>query len=163
MQIVRTSRFGTDLGDVVIDRPRIKGVLIEKPTTEQFVQAPPIAGAFDTIARIIDHITPERFFVISKVKSDRESLLWLDYHDFYGRTGFLSQNLRFCRERHEKGLISDALPGGSLTHYADDRAEVLSHMPNVACRYHFGPQSQVDTLSLFVPAPTWSSIQNDLA
>jgi len=98
--IYRHSRFGTDLGDVVIDRPRVNGVLVPKPTTEQFVEAPPVSGALDALSRIIDHITPERFFVISKVKSDRETLLWLNHHNVYGKTALLQDNLGFCRERH---------------------------------------------------------------
>lgn len=164
MLITRSSRFGTDLGDVVIARPRVNGVLIEKPTTKQFVEAPPIPGALDAISRIIDLITPEQFFVISKVRQDYETLLWLNHHDFYRKTGFLRRNLRFCRQIDEKGPIADDLPGGPLTHFSDDRADVLAHMPNVRCRYLFGPQCQPQSAStvFLVPALTWGHILQDL-
>ena len=45
-------------------------------------------------------------------------------------------NLNFCILRSEKAGICDKL---GITHFVDDRTEVLSHMKNVKCRYALNP------------------------
>ncbi|GAA4570717.1 hypothetical protein GCM10023176_29910 [Micromonospora coerulea] len=62
---------------------------------------------------------------------------WLAHHDFHRRTGIGPERLRFCRTRPEKGPIAARL---GLTHFVDDRLEVLGYLDTVGHRYLFRPR-----------------------
>jgi hypothetical protein len=60
--------------------------------------------------------------------------------------------VRFCRERPDKAVIAAEL---GLTHFVDDRVDVLEHMVGVVThRYLFGPQPR-PPLDDIVLSPTW--------
>jgi hypothetical protein len=63
--------------------------------------------------------------------------LWLQHHDFYGQTGVASSKVMFCLERHQK---ADICAQHGITHFIDDRIEVLSHLKTVRTRYLFNPR-----------------------
>ncbi len=63
---------------------------------------------------------------------------WLDHNRFWSETGVQRSHLRFCRQRTEKAEIACEL---GLTHFIDDRPDVLSAMVAVVpFRFLFGPQ-----------------------
>jgi hypothetical protein len=158
-----TVRIGLDVGGVII---RFHGHGARKGLRRLlfFLRAKPIPGAFHAIRTLVEEYGADNIVIISKVKTTWETRLWLRCHRFYDRTGFQRQNLHFCRERHEKGAIADHLPGGPLTHFVDDRADVLCHMPNVGTRYLFGRQKKVGSAptDAFVPAFTWWGVLQHL-
>lgn len=60
------------------------------------------------------------------------------HHRFFERTGIPPDNLRFCIERSQKAGHCASL---GITHFIDDRADVLDHLEGVVLhRYLFGPQ-----------------------
>ena len=63
-------------------------------------------------------------------------------------------NLQFCLERAQKAEICRDL---GLTHFIDDRADVLEHLePVVPHRYLFGPQPPEFTVPEgVVPVVSW--------
>jgi hypothetical protein len=61
---------------------------------------------------------------------------WLERRRFYDRTGLPYGNKRFCRQRHEKGPICRTL---GITHFVDDRVEVLNSTDRDVRRYAFRP------------------------
>ncbi|MDP3770860.1 MAG: hypothetical protein Q8R16_01000, partial [bacterium] len=55
----------------------------------------------------------------------------------YERTGIGRDHVRFCRERHEKAGICEEL---GITHFVDDRLEVLGNLTTVGTLYLFQPR-----------------------
>ncbi|MEV0154471.1 hypothetical protein AB0H57_12125 [Micromonospora sp. NPDC050686] len=60
-----------------------------------------------------------------------------DEDTFHARTGIGPDRLHFCRTRPEKGPIAARL---GLTHFVDDRLEVLGYLDTVGHRYLFRPR-----------------------
>jgi hypothetical protein len=56
---------------------------------------------------------------------EQKTRLWLDHHRFFEQTGVAAANVRFCRERPQKRDHALAL---GLTHFIDDRIDVLGHL-----------------------------------
>ena len=81
-----------------------------------------------------------RVWLVSKAgpKIQQMTLLWLAEHRFRTLTGVPIQNVRFCRERAEKRDHAVRL---GLTHFIDDRSDVLRHLVGVVPKlYLFGHQ-----------------------
>lgn len=124
-------RIGYDLGGVVIDSLQPGGKGVEIP------------GALQTITQNVQKFGAENNFIISKVKDSTDTEIWLEQHSFFSRTGFDPANLIFCRYRPEKAAIANNLPGGPLTCFLDDRADVLHHMTGTRIRCLFEPSPKV--------------------
>jgi hypothetical protein len=75
---------------------------------------------------------------------------WLERHHFFGSTGIPSNRVLFCRERHEKATICRQL---GLTHFIDDRLEVLSHLVGMVPHLYLlrSRASDVDRFRQFLP------------
>ena len=79
---------------------------------------------------------------------------WLRHHAFFERTGIPAPNLRFCLERPQKAQHCAEL---GITHFIDDRADVLGHLEGVVGhRFLFGPQRKPVTLGGVVPIGAWA-------
>lgn len=62
---------------------------------------------------------------------------WLAAEDFYNSTGLPPDAARFCRRRPDKAGICTEL---GITHFVDDRLEVLSYLHDVPHRHLFMPK-----------------------
>ncbi|MGI5149084.1 hypothetical protein ACQEVC_22425 [Plantactinospora sp. CA-294935] len=104
-----------------------------------FRRTPPMPGAFEAVAALVAEMFGEHVYLVSKCgeRVERRTRLWLDHHDFYPRTGVRPENVHFCRTRQGKAPIAAAL---GLTHFVDDRLEVLSYLETVPHRYLFRPR-----------------------
>jgi hypothetical protein len=118
--------LGIDIGGVIIDR------VSEDDQTQimghhGYAGAAAVEGAFEAIARLVEQRFRERTWLVSRCDEPRELVLmnWLERHDFFGSTAISSDHVLFCRQRHEKATICRRL---GLTHFIDDRLEVLSHL-----------------------------------
>jgi hypothetical protein len=105
------------------------------------LEIPPPPDAFDVIAALV-RAFDGRVWIVSKAGPRIQSLTlrWLDRHEFFERTGVRPAAVRFVRERRDKRLHAEKL---GLTHFVDDRVDVLSVLPSVPNRYLFGPQTTV--------------------
>ena len=120
---------------------------------------PGVPGAFEAIAELVEAFDA-RAWLVSKCgpKIQRRSMLWLDHHGFWAKTGLERANVRFCLERRDKA--EHALELG-LTHFVDDRWDVHTHLAGlVEHLYLFGPQPRRSSANLpgLVHAPTWSEV-----
>jgi len=72
---------------------------------------------------------------------------------FYTKTGVKPENVFFCREKHEKDKICK---DNNITHFIDDRLEVLSHMVETASNlFLYQPdQAEIDEYRQFLPQVT---------
>jgi hypothetical protein len=145
--------LGVDFGNVIIGHrtvDRNDTALYE----ERYSTIPENEGAFEALKKLHDHFEG-RIYIISKCTEWAETRIkkWLEDNQLYSRTGIDQKDVYFVRERHEKDAICRKL---GITHFIDDRLEVLSHMigstPNL---YLFMPDTdEVNEFKVFLPKVT---------
>lgn len=156
-----TVRVGIDVGGVIIDSRKNDGTDTSFIDGD-FMRTTAVDGSFETIKVIIECFGAENVFIISKCGPaiQEKTLSWLKGRQFYESTGFLIENIRFCLKRPEKAPIATDL---GLTHFIDDRADVLRFMASVPVRYLFGPQDNAyvgnDALTQVL---TWQDVLREL-
>ena len=152
------ARLGIDIGRVIIG-PVIDG---REDTSflgrrlHEAMQTPPAPGAFEAIAALVPRF--EGTWLVSKCgpSVQRKSLAWLDHHRFYDRTGVPRDHVRFCLERRDKAIWAEKL---ELTHFIDDRVDVLRHLRGLVGRlYLFGEQDR-DVPAWASHVETWAEAQ----
>lgn len=128
--------LGVDIGGVIYDLAR--DFQPNKVVTEEEVlNTPAIPGAIESLAVLNRHDFKDSIYLISKYGPDGPGSIqkWLEKQNFYELTGISRDHLYQCAERHEKAPIVRDL---GVTHFVDDRAEVMSYfadfVPNL---YHF--------------------------
>jgi hypothetical protein len=153
-------RLGVDVGGVIVQlaRPDGNDSSFFGPNPDE---TPPVDGAFGSLARL-----NERFdghvHLVSKAgpRIEQVTRSWLDANSFFVMTGIAPVNLHFVRERPAKAEVAQAL---GLTHFLDDRIDVLVAMPDVPERYLFLP-GRDGRRGIKVPPPLmsaadWSSFE----
>lgn len=127
------SALGVDVGGVVVDR------VAEGTDTsffgENHLETPAVAGAISGLRLLNSHFEG-RVYLISKAgpKIAAKTRDWLDHHDVFTRTGVVADQLFFVRERKDKTSLCRKL---GITHFVDDRIDVLLHLDTVEHRYLF--------------------------
>lgn len=117
--------LGVDIGNVIINN-RLNDPEINKVDEVVYAAFPPSEGAFDSLKTLNDYFNGEVYLVSKCTEwAQKQILLWLKAHDFYTKTGVKEGNVCFVRQRHEKDEVCRKL---GITHFIDDRLEVLSHM-----------------------------------
>jgi hypothetical protein len=140
--------LGVDIGNVIIDnRLNTQSKLDEAG----YSKLPVVGGAFENLKILTDYFHGEVYLISKCTEWAQEQILtWLTNHDFYSITGINPEHIYFVRERHEKDAVCQKL---DVTHFIDDRLEVLSHMiestPNLIL---FKPdQKEVQDFNEFLP------------
>lgn len=109
-------------------------------------------GAFETIRKLLPSF--DAVYVVSKCgkKIQNKTLDWFRYNNFYSRTGIHPKNIYFCYKRHEKAPICENL---GITHFIDDKLEVLSYLNTVPKKFLFKPkEKEVQRYREFLPLVT---------
>jgi hypothetical protein len=115
----------------------------------QALAIPPPPEAFAVIAELV-RVFHGRVHIVSKAgpRVQRLTRAWLQAHGFFELTSVSERALHFCRERHEKRDYAIKL---GLTHFVDDRLDLLVHLTDVVPhRYLFGPQPSVPSWAVHV-------------
>mmetsp|Transcript_39089 Transcript_39089/g.98519 ORF Transcript_39089/g.98519 Transcript_39089/m.98519 type:complete len:278 (+) Transcript_39089:62-895(+) len=120
--------------------------------SEDFLETPAEDHLFDSVASVVSRFGAENVFIVSKAgsKVSKRSLEWLHHHDFFKRTGFVEENIHFCRDRAGKAPICATL---KITHFIDDNIEVLdflTSLPLVEQLLYFRAEPHASTLAEFV-------------
>ena len=138
-----TMKLGLDIGRVLISPDPVRGTGGDTSfiggSVEDALRTPPYEGMFEAVPQLVQRFGG-RVWLISKArpKMQEKTRLWLAHHGFFERTGIAPEHLRFCFERHEKAGHCQEL---QLTHFVDDRLDVLQHLDGVVPhRFLFGPQ-----------------------
>lgn len=129
--------FGTDIG----------GVLAAHATLEFLEQAgrhlavPEIEGGFAALRRLSAERFGDQTYVISMCDEEIEvrSREWLTHTNFLDRTSLSWDRVIYCRTFEEKAIIAGEL---GLTHFADDRLQVLGDFNRGERLYLFRPNEQ---------------------
>lgn len=117
--------LGVDIGNVIINN-RLNDPEVNKVDEQVYAAFPPSEGVFDSLKTLNDYFNGEVYLVSKCTEwAQKQILLWLKAHDFYTKTGVKEGNVYFVRQRHEKDEVCRKL---GITHFIDDRLEVLSHM-----------------------------------
>lgn len=139
-------RLGIDIGRVIIGGGTGPGADTQflGQSEAAALQTPALAGAFETIARLVT-ACEGRVWLVSKAgtRVRERTWRWLEHRRFFELTRLERENVRFCRARADKALHARDL---ALSHFVDDRLDVLSHLRGL-----------VPTLVLFgsSSAPRW--------
>lgn len=151
-----TELLGVDVGGVLVDRIKADGSDTSF-FSDRFLETPAVAGAFDTLMRLGRERFGQRICIISKCgpRTEEKTRLWLAHHKLLDQLGLDSQALHFCRKRPDKAPICKRL---GVTHFIDDRVEVLTHLTSVRHRILFGPQEERVKAKGVVRALTWSDV-----
>jgi len=133
--------LGVDIGGVVIQRSGDAGEDDTSFWGPNYLETPEVDDAVTTIAALARDRFPEAVYVVSKCGESTEARTreWLGHNRFYERTGIPPTRVHFCRKREEKAPICARL---GVTHFVDDRLEVLSYLDDVPHRYLFKPRDQ---------------------
>lgn len=144
--------LGVDVGGVLTSR-----AADDQDTSffgSQPMLTPAVDGAFDVLAALTAGPFAGRVHVVSKCGPRIAALTraWLAHHEFFERTGIPPRNLHFVRRRPDKAPVCARL---GVTHFLDDRLDVLVHMTTVAHRYLFlgGAPGQATSR----PVPSWAT------
>lgn len=117
--------LGVDIGNVIINN-RLNDPEVNKVDETVYAAFPPSEGVFEALKTLNSYFDDE-VYLLSKCTewAQEQILLWLKAHDFYAKTGIKQESVYFVRQRHEKDGVCRKL---GITHFVDDRLEVLSHM-----------------------------------
>ncbi len=158
-------KLGVDIGGVIIDRVNDK--TDTSFFSDNFLQTKPVPGVFEALRALSEVKYTDQIFLVSKCgeRIQKRTLAWLDHHDFYKITGIQPNQVHFCLERPEKAGICERL---GITHFVDDRLEILSSMQSMKTRYLF--QSRAEEIKKYVhfldqvkQVSTWQEIlENEL-
>jgi hypothetical protein len=153
---VNTELLGVDVGGVLIDRIRADGSDTSF-FSDRFLETPAVAGAFDTLMRLGCERFGGRICIVSKCgpRTEEKTRLWLTQHKLLDALGLDAQALYFCRKRRDKAPICERL---GVTHFIDDRMEVLVHLTSVQHRFLFGPQSPGVDAKGVLRTETWAEV-----
>lgn len=142
--------LGIDIGNVIINH---RGTNKDDETLheERYSTIPASDGVFEALNEL-NKLFEGRVYLISKCTpwAQEKILQWLDDNRFYDKTGINPQNVFFVREREEKDVICRR---SAITHFVDDRLEVLSYMiESTPHLYLFEPdESEVTEFKQFMP------------
>jgi hypothetical protein len=100
------------------------------------LETPATAGAFEQLAILTAGPFAGRVHLVSKAgpKVASNTRAWLAHHRFFERTGIAATNLHFVRQRRDKAPVCQRL---GITHFVDDRLDVLAYLDTVEYRYLF--------------------------
>jgi len=131
--------LGVDIGGVLIDR--VADGTDTSFFSKRYLETPAVADGFETLARLARERFGERVYIVSKCGPtiQAKSREWLVHRRFTEITGIPPERVRFCRTREEKAPICKRL---GITHFIDDRYDVLSYMKTVPHRFLFQPRDK---------------------
>ena len=128
--------LGVDIGGVII------GTVNYQTDTSfrsiNYLETAATPQVFESLYLLNQHKFGDNMFVVSysgQATQDK-SLAWLAHHRFYERTGIALERVRFCRKRSDKAIIAREV---GITHFIDDKLEVLSYLSAVPHRYLYRP------------------------
>lgn len=149
----RRPTLGVDVGGVIVSlagREEDTSFFGTRP-----LETPAVEGVFDVLAALAGEPFAGRVHLVSKAgpKVAANTRDWLAHHDFFRRTGIPAAHLHFVRERRDKAAVCERV---NVTHFVDDRLDVLAYLDAVEHRYLFlgGTDEPVAAQTL----PHWATV-----
>jgi len=132
--------LGIDIGGVIIS-----GTREDSLTSGDYLQNTEIPDAVDAIGRLVHERFGEKVFLISKrgPRVQAKTNRWLKQHHFFEKTGIKPRHIHFCLERADKADLCAQL---GITHFIDNRIDVLTYLRDVPYLFLFSRDASVSTL-----------------
>lgn len=122
------------------------GVLCSRFTEDAagYADYPPIDGAFEALKKLEGGFG-KNIFIVSRASIDLRFhiLKWLGAHHFCKATGISFDRVHFCERRKEKVEICQER---EITHFIDDRTEVLEHLLKAGVKHLYLFQGRPDEM-----------------
>ena len=150
--------LGIDIGGVIIDVWQHGNDKLF--FSDSFLETPEVAGALKAIRSLRDRFSAIKYVSHCTDENRARFIGWLEVHNFYEETGSQPKDMTFCPNRSDKANICKDL---EISHFIDDRLEVLSSLTTVKERYLFQPRQEdleefKEYLSMVRVANSWSDI-----
>jgi len=135
--------LGVNIGGVIVAR------VANDSDTNFFGERPmdtsAVDGVFEALRHLVSDVFEYRVHIVSKAGPRIATLSreWLARNGVFKDIGIPESNLWFVRKRPEKAPICAQL---GITHFVDDRVDVLQHLTTVTHRFLF-----LDGLGPFTP------------
>ena len=127
--------LGIDIGGVIIDVWKHGNDKLF--FSDNFLETPEVTGAFEAIRSLRKSFDSIQFISHCSDENRARFIGWLKVHNFYKETGSKLENMTFCLSRSDKAPICKDL---RITHFIDDRLEVLHSLTTVQNKYLFQPR-----------------------
>ena len=127
-------RLGLDIGGVLVDRA------FHDSETSFFgtrpLDTPAVPGCIADLSPLVGEVFEHRVVLISKAgrRVAARTREWLEHIDFHDRTGIARHDVHFVSRRSLKSPLCQEL---GVTHFVDDRSEVLDSLETVPHRFLF--------------------------
>lgn len=161
---MKKEKLGVDIGGVIIDRAN--DGTDTSFFSENYLKTTAVIDAFVVLKKLVEIRFGEEVYLVSKCGKNvaGKTLRWFDHHDFYTLTGIQKDHVHFCRERYQKAGICEEL---DITHFIDDKLEVLSYLTSVRSLYLFQPvPTEVQRFTRFLDRVTqvnsWEEVRTQL-
>jgi hypothetical protein len=156
--------LGIDIGGVIIEPTNSKSDT--SFLTGDHLRTPAQENALETIRALALHRFGEHIYLVSKCgpRVQARTREWLAAQEFYERASVAPSRVHFCLRRDEKASICEAL---GITHFIDDRLEVLSYMVAVPNLYLFRPRDSevanfAEHLARVTRVESWNEVRQAL-
>ena len=128
--------LGIDIGGPIINH--VDDWLPDELVGDAYLETGVTRGAFKAIRQLVEKRFGENVFLVSVRRLDtiKNTLAWLEHHNFYKLSGVKEGNTQFCQKRVGKGQICQDL---GITHFIDDKLENLSYLATVEHKILFRP------------------------
>jgi hypothetical protein len=143
------NHLGIDVGGVIIDRKKNDGTDTSL-FGPNYLNAAAVEGAFRSIYTLRGRFDGE-VYIVSKCGQniERKTKEWMAHNGFYEKTGLKPEHVHFCRSRRDKAPICEKL---GITHFIDDKLEVLSYLETVPNKFLFDPNlSEIEAFKEHLP------------
>lgn len=150
---MRKTKIGIDFGGVIIPiinfRSKNDTSFIECENNSS-LQTPENKNAIVSIHALVKNYDKKNIFIISKagLKTQDRTVNWLNNNNFFQRTGFAKENILFCDEREEKGILCKKL---GIIHFIDDRIHIMQILREIVPNlYLFGENEKNKNVTKWV-------------
>lgn len=160
--------LGLDFGNTIVDVSgcvQLAGKRFRDFNFEELRNAHPYPDAYDSVRKLSENWFSE-VHIVSKCDQESEGniTLWLHIHHFLDGGLIPTNGIHFCREREDKAPICKRL---GITHFVDDRVQVLKPMETVPYRYRLGnrndePEGFQEIPKGIVHVQNWTELKEEI-
>jgi hypothetical protein len=156
--------LGAGIGGVIVDRAK---VAISGGDDFLFLDAAEVPGAIDALRRLVVATRESGLgcdvHLVSECRPSvqAKTIRWLAHRRFEERTGIPLENVSFCNHRRDKAAVCADL---GITHFVDDRLEILGHLSSVRTKFLFRPdRNEVNRFARHLPSVRVAESWDDIA
>ena len=152
--------LGVDVGGVIIQRA--SNDADTSFFSGRYLSTPPVVGCTDALRALVESPFGKNVHIVSRCGPEvaRRTREWFEHHHIFRETGIQPDQVYFTLTWAGKAAICEQL---GITHFIDDRLDVLQFLTSVPRRYLFVGGNPADACATEVPdditvANTWMGL-----